>query len=272
MLRSRIRLLSVAIATIGLLLFTNQTSPAYATSIEVLPQVDSYLIKGGVIHHSNFTKDRDEAATCSNCFWKIREICKSWQDSSHGSCPWLRLQCPNNMQLVEVYRANANSRPPYISNIWYFVSFSCIGQAGPISTIDISTTLSNIWVVDVPKLRIKFLPPNDAILWQPIKYQILSKQTIEKVTEVFENQVTIRAKSFLEFSCMQSIGSNSCLSQKFNSIKFKEIGSKLLLTKSTWSATFDALGIFGIPVDGPNPSFEIKTPFQVHPLFTHLLS
>lgn len=270
MTKLQIRLGKLILIAIGVAL--GAISPSYATNIEVVAQHDSYLITGGVIHYTNYTKDRQEAATCKNCFWKVREICKSWLDTNHGSCPWLRLQCPVDMQLVEIFRANANARPPYISELWYFVGYSCIGEYGPISTIELSSKLSNSWVVGVPELRIKFFPPNDAILWHPIKYQVISNTSFSKAVDVFGTKVTLHANGDLAFECFQTRNPDSCISQKSNLIRFTSFGSKVLLTKSSWNATFDIHGINGIAVEGAGPSFESRTTFNVHPLFTHLLS
>ncbi len=245
---------------------------ASATSVEILPEIDSYLISGGAIHHSNFTKDRQEAATCSDCFWKIRVICKSWQDSSHGSCPWLRLQCPRDMQLVEVFRANSNSRPVINSGLWYFVGYSCVGDAGPISSIDITDTLARSWIVGVPKLRIKYFPANDAVLSHPLKFEVLSKNTFDEVRDIFGDELILHAKSRIEFKCNSSKYLGNCISQKSNQIKFKKTGFNYLHAKAIWSATYDFLGITGIEVQGTNPTSELTTLFNVHPLFTHLLN
>ena len=246
--------------------------PAQASNVEVLAQGDSYLISGGVIHHSNFTRDRKEAASCTDCFWKVQAICKSWQDSNHGACPWLRLQCPSDMQLVEVFRANAVFRPTVISSLWYFVGYSCIGDAGPISTIDLYDHLAKSWIIEVPKLRIRFSPANDAILSHPLKYEILSKTEFDVARDVFSTSVTLHAQSHIEFACESSFSSKHCISQKSNQIKFKKVGLSYLFAKSIWSATFDAAGILGISVPGPNPTSEIKSLFNVHPLFTHLMN
>lgn len=246
-------------------------SPANATNVEVLPQKDAYLITGGAIHHSNFTKDREEAATCENCFWKVVTICKSWLDTSHGSCPWLRLQCPVDMQLVEVFRANALARPAYASAEWYFVSYSCIGDAGPISSEDIANSLSQSWLVKVPQLQIRFSPPNDAILWHPLKFEILSNSSFVQTQTLLGTKVTLHASSFLDFQCNAIANITSCLSVNSQKLKFKKVGIFQITATAKWDATYDALGIEGISVSGNKPTSTIKNTFNVHPLFTHLI-
>ena len=261
-----------AIALILVLLFVPLycPPPSSATNVEVVGQSDSYLMSGGVIHHSNFTKDRDEAATCSNCFWKITEICKSWLDTNHGSCPWLRLQCPVDMQLVQVFRANANSRPEFSSDEWYLVGYSCIGEAGPISTLDISIALKQSSLQKIPTLRIRYLPSNDAILWQVLRYEVLSKESINRTRTVLGVKVTLHARSSINFECKKSTQNSHCITSNPNELKFKEVGLFRLTATSTWQATYDALGVKGIEVQGVNPSSSSTNLFNVHPLFTHL--
>jgi hypothetical protein len=262
-------------SSIGLMTITlsfTSLAPSSATTIEVLPQHDSYLVTGGVIHHTNFTRDRQEASVCETCFWKIKEICKSWLDSNHGSCPWLRLQCPADMQLVEVFRANAKYRPIYESKDWYFVSYSCIGDSGPASTVEISNQLSDSWVANVPRLRMKFYPASDAILWHPLKYQILSQSSFSLTKKVLGVQVTLKARSSLDFICRNQNKLENCLSIRANELKFKKVGILQVVTTAQWSATYDALGVVGIEVSGLNPSFTSSQTFNVHPLFTHLAS
>lgn len=248
------------------------TSPAisHATTIEVLPQQDAYLVSGGVIHHNNYTKDRTEAASCSDCFWKIKEICKSWSDTNHGSCPWLRLQCPADMQLVEVFRANAISRPIYTSGDWYFVGYSCIGQVGPISTVEIASAISDSWLAKVPNIRLKYQPPSDAILWHPLRYELLSPNSFTFVKTILGVRVTLQANSSVEFRCQSMTSILNCISSNSNQIKFKRVGIYKLTATSTWYATYNALGVEGIEVTGPNPFSSTTQLFNVHPLFTHL--
>ena len=267
-LQFKLRILAPIPTLLVVLLYSPPSSSA--TSVEVVAKSDSYLVSGGVIHHSNFTKDRDEAATCSTCFWKVTEICKSWLDTSHGSCPWLRLQCPVDMQLVQVFRANANSRPEFSSDEWYLVGYSCIGDAGPISTVDISTSLKQSSLQRIPALRIRYLPSNDAILWQALKYEVLSKESFTRTRRVLDVKVTLHAASSLSFKCKKFTQLFQCISTNSNNLKFNQVGLFNLTATSTWQATYDALGVNGIEVQGVKPSSSTTNLFNVHPLFTHL--
>jgi hypothetical protein len=266
--RLKIHLL-IHLVVAGLLCVT-YPAISHATTIEVLPQQDAYLVSGGVIHHTNYTKDRTEAASCSDCFWKIKEICKSWSDANHGSCPWLRLQCPVDMQLVEVFRANAISRPAFSSRDWYLVGYSCIGQSGPISTVEIATAITDSWLARVPNIRLKYLPPSDAILWHPLKYELLSPDSLTFTKTILGVRVTLNANSSVEFRCQSLASISNCISNNSNQIKFKKVGIYHLTAISKWRATYNALGVEGIEVSGPNPSSSTTTLFNVHPLFTHL--
>lgn len=245
-------------------------TPAVADSIEAFPSSDGYLISGGAVHHENFSKNREEAATCTNCFWKIVIICKSWDDQNHRSCPWLRLQCPKDTQVVEVFRANGNSRPKFDSSEWYFTSYSCIGESGPISTFEVTRLLQQSWFVKLPDLRIKYFPKSDAILWQPLRYQLLSDLHLKRTKNILGHQVTVNANAKLGFTCRTSPFLNNCLRSTINKIKFTQVGVIQLTAQTTWEASYDLNGIQGIPINGVQPTFQITNIFNVHPLFTHL--
>lgn len=243
---------------------------SHATTIEVVSSQDAYLVSGGVVNYSNFTKDRSEAANCTTCFWKIKAICKSWQDSSHGSCPWLRLQCPANMQLVEVFRFNGLYRPNYYSSDWYFVGYSCIGESGPISTVQIADSLLDEWLIRVPKLQIKYSPPNDAILRQPIRYEVLSDQSLAFTKTVAGVKTHLTSGSNLSFNCLDQKGNSNCVTQSSGNLKFGKTGLLSLSAKSVWTAEFEIDGVSGIEITGPQPSSSVSKIINVHPLFTHL--
>jgi hypothetical protein len=241
-----------------------------ATTIEVVSNHDGYLVSGGIVNYENYIKDRTEAANCENCFWKIHEICKSWDDSNHRSCPWLRLQCPADMQLVEVFRFNGLNRPSYFSDDWYFVGYSCIGDAGPISSLQIATTLLDQWLIRVPKLQIKYFPPDDAILRQPIKYLVTSTQSISFTKYVAGVKASLSSSSNLSFNCVNQNDKSNCASFSNGELKFVKTGLNNLTAKSIWNATFEVNGIPGIEINGSKPSSTFSSIINVHPLFTHL--
>lgn len=241
-----------------------------ATSIEVISNKDAYLVTGGIVNYVNYNKDRTEAANCENCFWKIHAICKSWDDANHRSCPWLRLQCPADMQLVEVFRFNGVNRPAYFSNDWYFVGYSCIGESGPISSVQIAYTIREQWLVKVPKLQIKYMPPNDAILRQSINYQVTSVSSISFTKNVSGVPTTLSSASRLSFDCVDQNDKHRCATYLDGELKFVKPGLNEITATSIWDATFEVEGVSGIQIRGTKPTSTFSRTIKVHSLFTHL--
>lgn len=246
------------------------SAPAFCDSINAYPTHDGYIVTGGAIHHDNYSKSRDEAAKCQDCFWRILEICKSWQDESHRSCPWLRMQCPKDMQIVEVFRANTNQKPTINSGEWYFTGYSCIGESGPISTLDIASHLTDSWYLKLPELKIKYFPQHDAILRRLVKFDVLSDLKIITSKNILGNEVTVTAEANLSFTCSDFSNSTTCVKQFLNKIKLYQVGLQDVTAKTTWQATYAINQISGIPIAGTKPVFRFPNLFNVHPLFTHL--
>ena len=189
--------------------------------------------------------------------------------ANHGSCPWLRLQCPVDMQLVEVFRFNGLYRPSFASPDWYFVGYSCIGQSGPISSVQIAIALLDEWLIKVPKLQIKYLPPSDAILRYPIRYQVLSDESFSFSRIVAGVKASLSASSYLSFECFDLKGLANCAKQSSGELKLLKTGLLSITAKSVWTANFSVNGVNGIEITGSKPFSTFVKVINVHPLFTH---
>lgn len=263
--------ISTLLLCLGLLLVDGINAfPAHADSVEVFPKEDGYLVSGGAVLHESYTKDRDEAAKCKDCFWRIVEICKSWDDTSHGSCPWLRMKCPKNMQVVEVHRFNGKLSPSFTSADWYFSGHSCIGKAGPISTIDLTKSITETWFLNIPELQIRYRPNSNAILWQPLRYEILSQMHLTGTKTILSEQVTINAQAQLRLTCRDLQNNLGCMKRQIGALKLTELGPLKIEAQALWNASYDLLGLKDIQIEGIHPISKTLNTFNVHPLFTHL--
>jgi hypothetical protein len=212
--------------------------------VEVENAINGYLVSGGALHHSSYEKDRVEAATCEGCFWQIRRICESWEDEYRGGCIAMRLRCPSDMQVVEVFRANAIARPNLESSKWTRTGYSCVGEDGPASTEQIADRILASKFIELPELEFATKPPNRTLVNLPTRVVFNSPSRItDKKIKVAGIDVSFRASANRSVSC------SSCLLIDNRTVFWQKSGPVEISSTARWRATFDAFGLSEIPVD-----------------------
>ena len=250
----RMRRLLSSIAVTASLLMT-PLAPASAEWVEVSTDGDSFNVRGGLIHDDDYEGDRGEAATCVNCYWRINAVCKSFLVGSQGACPGLLARCPVGMRPVEVLRANATSRPSDSSPLWHRTGYSCVGDRGPASTGSIRSELTGGWQAKVPALSVSLSPPLRTLVRLPVAVTFKSAGSLQVRRLVVDGvEVTLRAVATRRVLC----GVSWCAKSGARTAVFHQTGVTSLTVQATWSGTFDALGLTGVPVaDDPVRQSEV---------------
>lgn len=225
------------------------SSTAMADTVDVSTDGQTYIVDGGVIHHSRYDKDRTEASTCDTCHWRINVICRSWDDSFHGWCPSMLLNCPRDERLAEVFRADAITRPASSSPLWHRTGYTCLSDGGPASTVRIREAINQSWKIKVPALNFVTSPPRNTIVNLPTKVIYTSNGTIGRFSiTVAGIPVSFRAKAARSFLC-KPMWLCAYSTETASAIEFLRIGEVTLYATARWSATYDALGLTNLPVE-----------------------
>ncbi len=241
---------------------------AEAATVDASADGNSYLVTGGVIHHSNYTKDRTEAALCTTCHWRINIICSSWDDARHGWCPSMLLQCPRDQKLAEVFRADALVRPDLTSSLWHRTGYTCLVPGGPASVVRIRQSLTDNWRIPVPPLKLVTKPPTNTLIGLPTKIHVLSALELpDKAKTVAGIPVIFRAQAVRRLSC----GLRCSVNAQHSAVTFSRLGAGRVLTVVSWTAHFDALGLENIPVSDSPIVQRVESFFTVSSLHRTLI-
>ncbi|MEY4323492.1 MAG: hypothetical protein RL410_1273 [Actinomycetota bacterium] len=241
------------------------TPVAAHASVAVETDGDSYLVTGGVIHDEIYAHDREEAAHCTQCFWKITVICQNWLDAAHGNCPYWRLKCPTSMRLAEVYRANAPSRPPTTSSLWMWQGFTCLHDL-PASTQLIEREVLETWRVLVPPLIVHTTPARNTVVNLMTDIESDSSSVIPSTTRMIGgNEVMVRATSRRTFEC------NSSCRYWTHAVMFRTPGRHALAITALWTGFFSVDGVSDIAIADPPIIQRASLPINAYRVARHLI-
>lgn len=222
-------------------------SPAEADWVETNAESGGYLITGGFVASSTYEKDRYEAATCQNCHWLVSAICISWDDENHGWCPYMVGKCPTGSQISEVFRANSVSRPILSSSLWRRTGYTCVGPNGPLSSQEIFSQIRESKFIKIPSLEFSTLPPGKSIVNLTFKIEFSSAAVIpDRQITVAGIPVIVRAAANRDIRCLSL---DSCRNLTSRSLVFLNPGVTSFRVQSRWFGSFDALGLYAVPLD-----------------------
>lgn len=221
-----------------------------------------YVISGGFVASSTYERDRYEAATCANCYWRINPICETWDDENHGWCPYMVSRCESGTQIAEVFRANSLNRPSPASSLWRRTGYTCLGPAGPLATGEVLDLILGSKYLKVPPLEYTTQPPKKSLVNLPLTVQFTSAVVIpDRQIQVAGIQVTVRAAANRDIRCTNL---TSCRNLTAKSLIFLNPGQQTFRVQSRWYGTFDALGLRGVPLD---ESAIVQTIYEEIPIF-----
>ena len=248
---------------IGLVL--TLTPSAASAGVNVTVDGESYLVSGGTFHSEIYPGDREEAAHCIRCFWKVTGICQSW-DEAHKSCPYLRLKCPSTMRLAEVRRSDGITRPPTDSPLWQWQGYTCLSDGPPVSEREITQQLSSSWRVLVPTLEAATSPTLATLINFPSRVVGKSATTIPTMRNtVAGTQVTVRAIA----SAVTSCDAHCIVSPTY--VRFVASGPHQLKTTVTWRGYYSVDGFAETEI-GSLPIIQRKSlPISVYSLHRKLI-
>lgn len=221
-------------------------SPAVASPwVEVSSDGNSYLVSGGAIFHERYEQDREKAASCRDCYWQVQRTCLDFDAQDRGPCPELLASCPSGMHIAEVQRVRSTTKPEWDAASWRFVSYTCIGKAGPVSTEEVIHTIESSIRVQVPALQVQTKPPKRTLVNLPTTITQLSPSKIRfRNLHVSGVAVQLWAESALHTKCA------ACFETP-DGLRLKKSGRFPLQVDVTWSAWYTALGIRPIQVPDP---------------------
>jgi len=238
--------MKISVTILLLLASLSISNSAQATSwVDVSSDGNSYLVSGGALFHERFEDDREKAATCTDCYWQVQRTCLDFDPFDRGPCPELLASCPKGMTIAEVEFAKGSTKPTWNSTAWKFVSHTCIGPLGPISSEEVIHKIQSSLKVRVPPLRVETSPPKRTLINLPIRVKQLSASKIRYSNlEVAGIPVKLWAESTLQIRCQP------CRELPEGLIA-KRSGRIAIEVEARWSAWYTALGISPIKVGDP---------------------
>lgn len=238
--------MKISVTILLLLASLSVSNSAHATSwVDVSSDGNSYLVSGGALFHERFEDDREKAATCTDCYWQVQRTCLDFDPFDRGPCPELLASCPKGMTIAEVEFAKGSTKPTWDSSSWKFVSHTCIGPLGPISSKEVIHKIQSSLKVRVPALRVETSPPKRTLINLPIRVKQLSASKIRYSNlEVAGIPVRLWAESTLQIRCQP------CRELPEGLIA-KRSGRIAIEVEARWSAWYSALGISPIKVGDP---------------------
>jgi len=246
------------------------SSSTMAATVDVSTDGQTYIVDGGVIHHSRYDKDRTEASACDTCHWRINVICRSWDDASHGWCPSMLLNCPRDQRLAEVFRADAKVRPSSTSPLWHRTGYTCLTDGGPASSVRIREAINQSWRIKVPALNFTTSPPRNTIVNLATKVTYTSSGTTGKISiTVAGIPVTFRAKAVRSYLC-KPLWLCSYSTESASALHFLRVGEITIYATARWTATYDALGLTDLPVEDDPIVQQDSATLTVTSLHRHL--
>lgn len=241
-------------------------NPIFANEwVKVDSARSGWQVSGGAVHHETYEKNRADAALCIDCHWWIHLICESWSDENHGWCPSMRLRCPRDMSLVEVFRANADVRPNFGDKAWVRTGYSCVGDAGPISYGEIFSRIRESKWLEPPVLQVQTSPPGITIV--NLKTKLKFKSTSEMPTRSFtiaDQPVKFSAIGTRSFEC------GSCFHLSQNEMVWRAKGTDTVKAKTRWSGTIEVSGLT-LELDLPPVYQSRNLSLQINPLHRKLI-
>lgn len=238
--------MKISVTILLLLASLSVSNSAHATSwVDVSSDGNSYLVSGGALFHERFEDDREKAATCTDCYWQVQRTCLDFDPFDRGPCPELLASCPKGMTIAEVEFAKGSIKPTWDSTAWKFVSHTCIGPLGPISSKEVIHKIQSSLKVRVPTLRVETSPPKRTLINLPMRVKQLSASKIRYSNlEVAGIPVKLWAESTLQIRCQP------CRELPEGLIA-KRSGRIAIEVEARWSAWYTALGISPIKVGDP---------------------
>lgn len=224
----------------------NVASPAEASPwVDVSSDGNAYLVSGGAIFHERYEDDREQAAACEDCFWKVDRTCTDFDAFDRGPCPELLASCPKDMHIAEVRRARGATKPEWDSSSWRYISHTCIGDSGPVSVNEVTHLIRSTIRVRVPALNVQTSPPKRTLINLPTKVRQLSESSI-RYSNILVAGVPVKlwAESTLRTQCQ------ACL-ETSKGLLLKRTGRVAIQVDVVWSAWYTALGIRPIKVQDP---------------------
>lgn len=225
------------------------SSPATASQwVDVSSDGNSYLVSGGAIFHERFEQDREKAATCRDCYWQVQRTCLDFDVHDRGPCPELLASCPSGMHIAEVQRVRSATKPEWDAASWRFVSYTCIGKAGPVSSKEVIHQIESTINVQVPALQVQTKPPKRTLVNFPTTINQLSPSKIRFTNlQVSGISVKLWAESALRTTCQ------GCFETPVG-LRMRSPGRFSIQVDVTWSAWYTALGVG--PIQIPNPQIR----------------
>ena len=211
--------------------------PAKAADLSVSREGDSYLVSGSLLLHDSTQIEGRPGSRCSDCHWKFTVICRSWQGTAHGSCPFLLARCPSGWRLAEVWRSQLPSRPLASSDAWVKSGYTCFTDEGPLTVHEVTTRLQQLHRVGVPPLKTRTSPPSTTVTFLPTFVQFVSVRELPvQHIEVVGIPIEVRRTSSAYVSC------GRCSLTSTSGMVFTSAGPATVTVNLLWNTGFHAEG------------------------------
>lgn len=236
----------------ALLLALLPSPPAAAVDVLGNDTTDSYEISGAAILDGSFAEARD-AATCSNCHWRIVRLCSPQTLDERLQCTVF--PCAIESTVAEIWRADAPSRPAADDPLWTYHGLACLtGAATAVSTI--SPGVKDLATRAVPALRPASQPGSVTLTGLPTVFS--TRQPAEVHTEpAVVGGLTVVVHAIPTWTWDFGHGSQFATSDPGGGWPLGRIrhtypkrGIFRVRVTSSWRATYEVRGISDLPVDG----------------------
>jgi hypothetical protein len=166
----------------------------------------------------------------------------------------MRLRCPADMQLVEVFRANAVLRPNMASDKWKRTGYSCVGERGPIALGQIVEVVNQEKYFQPPALKLSASPPNSTVVNLEVKIQFASSDKMP------ERQFTLAGQA-IKFSAIaeRAIACEKCRKTSSTVLIWQARGFDTLDIQSVWRPSIQVADLkLKLPIKTIEQSKKLK--------------
>lgn len=243
-------LLRVSVALLTVII----SGGALAAAVDVVGNdtTDSYEISGAVIVDGGFS-EAHAAATCGNCHWHIVRICPPQALDERLGCTVF--PCAVERSVVEIWRADADLRPPADDPLWQYHGLACI-EAAPIAASALTAGARDMAIRALPPLKPVSQPASTTLTGLNTNFQ--SQQPSQLVTAaaiVAGESIRIRAVptwiwDFGHGGVLTTSDPGGPWSNGRIRHTYPKRGIFRVRVTNTWRATYEVRGIPDLPVDG----------------------
>ena len=226
--------------------------PAAAVDVIGNDATDTYEISGAVILDGSYA-EAHEAATCSNCHWRIIRTCASGPLEDRRNC--LGVPCPTAEGIAEVWRADAEAAPAIGDPLWTYRGLVCL-TSPPTPVAVVATAVYDLAIRAVPPLRPASQPAASTLTGLPTLFttgqpaMVLTEPAVVGGLTVLIHAEPTWTWDFGHGAPLTSSDPGGAWPSGRIRHVYPKRGIFRIRVTCSWHATYEVRGITELPVDG----------------------